>query len=113
MLIFQRYLLKNKIMFRFLFYIILCALLFLQSCTEIPEGIGTNIPPETYLSLFPDSIISPQKTKIRITWWGDDPDGLIKEFRFSFDSTNWTTTTKNDSTFQLVISGQDSTFRFW
>lgn len=92
---------------------VIYGLVFLQSCTEVPEGIPTNLPPETYLSLFPDSIISPQKTKLRISWWGDDPDGLIKEFRFSFDSVNWSSTTKNDSTFQLVISGNDSTFRFW
>jgi hypothetical protein len=65
------------------------------------------------LSLFPDSVISPQKTRIKITWWGDDPDGLIKGYRFSFDSINWTFTTKNDSTFQLAIIGNDSTFRFW
>jgi len=85
----------------------------MQACTEVPEGIVTNQPPETYLSLFPDSIISPQKTRIKITWWGDDPDGLLSGFRFSFDSLNWTTTAKNDSNFQLVIIGNDSTFRFW
>jgi len=85
----------------------------MQSCTEVPQGVITNQPPETYLSLFPDSIISPQKTRIKITWWGDDPDGLVSAFRFSFDSLNWTVTTKNDSNFQLVIVGNDSTFRFW
>jgi len=85
----------------------------MPSCTEVPEGIVTNLSPETYLSLFPDSIISPQKTRIKITWWGDDPDGLLSGFRFSFDSLNWTTTTKNDSNFQLIIVGNDSTFRFW
>jgi hypothetical protein len=63
--------------------------------------------------LFPDSTISPQLTKIKITWWGDDPDGFIAGYLFSFDSTNWTFTTKNDSTFQLAINGSDSTFRFW
>jgi hypothetical protein len=88
-------------------------LVIFKSCSELPEGVAVNQHPETYLSLFPDSVISPQKTKINISWWGDDPDGLIKEFRFSFDSVNWTSTTKNDSTFQLVISGNDSTFRFW
>jgi len=72
-----------------------------------------NQPPNTFLSLFPDSTISPQKTRLKITWWGDDPDGLVQGFRISFDSTNWTFTTKNDSTFQLQINGQDSTFRFW
>jgi hypothetical protein len=85
----------------------------LQSCTELPTGVVENKPPNTFLSLFPDSNISPQKTRVKITWWGDDPDGLVVGFQFSFDSTNWTYTTKNDSTFQLTISGNDSTFHFW
>lgn len=93
--------------------IVLSGMVFLQSCTELPQGTVTNSPPQTYLSLFPDSIISPHVTRIKIAWWGDDPDGLLSGFRFSFDSTNWTTTTLNDSTFQLVIVGNDSTFRFW
>ncbi len=93
--------------------LILILTIFLYSCTEVPTGIVQNQPPNTFLSLFPDSNISPQKTRIKITWWGDDPDGLISGFQFSFDSTNWTYTNKNDSTFQLTISGNDSTFRFW
>lgn len=79
----------------------------------MPTGVKTNLPPNTFLSLFPDSIISPQKTRIKIAWWGDDPDGLVMGFYFSFDSVNWTFTSKNDSTFQLSIHGIDSTFRFW
>jgi hypothetical protein len=93
--------------------LLITGLLIIQSCTELPTGVVENKPPNTFLSLFPDSTISPQKTKIKITWWGDDPDGLVVGFRFSFDSTNWTFTTKNDSTFQLNISGDDSTFHFW
>ena len=93
--------------------ILVLLLLLIQSCSELPVGVSENQPPDTYLSLFPDSTISPQKTRIKITWWGDDPDGLVAGFRFSFDSTNWVFTTKNDSTFQLSISGNDSTFRFW
>ncbi|HMQ80972.1 MAG TPA: hypothetical protein PKD94_15515 [Ignavibacteria bacterium] len=85
----------------------------LYNCTDVPEGLVTNSAPETFLSLFPDSIISPHITRIKITWWGDDPDGLIQGYRFSFDSTNWTYSEGNDSTFQLVIVGNDSTFRFW
>nr|HMT11942.1 hypothetical protein [Ignavibacteria bacterium] len=96
------------------YYILLliCAVT-LYNCTDVPEGLVTNYAPETHLTLFPDSIISPQITRIKITWWGDDPDGLIAGYRFSFDSTNCTYSAGNDSTFQLVIVGNDSTFRFW
>lgn len=86
---------------------------FLIGCTDVPDSVLTNSAPETYLSVFPDSIISPQKTRLKITWWGDDPDGLVKGFEVSFDSLNWTYTPNNDSTFQLVIVGNDSIFRFW
>lgn len=92
-------------------FIILAVVLI--GCTDVPEGVLTNSAPETYLSIFPDSIISPQKTRLKITWWGDDPDGLVKGFEVSFDSLNWSYTPNNDSTFQLVIIGNDSTFRFW
>ena len=93
--------------------ILVLLLLAFQSCSELPTGVVQNQPPNTFLSLFPDSSISPQRTRIKITWWGDDPDGLITGYRFSFDSTNWIFTTRNDSTFQLTISGNDSTFHFW
>ncbi len=92
--------------------LLMCAVT-LYNCTDVPEGLITDYAPETHLTLYPDSIISPQVTRIKITWWGDDPDGLIAGYRFSFDSTNWTYSEGNDSTFQLVIVGNDSTFRFW
>jgi hypothetical protein len=102
----------NIRLIKYYLLLFICAIT-LYNCTDVPEGTLTNMPPDTHLSLFPDSIISPQITRIRITWWGDDPDGLIKGYRFSFDSTNWTYSEGNDSTFQLVIVGNDSTFRFW
>ena len=36
-------------------------------------------------------------SQIKITWWGDDKDGFIKGFEFSFDGSNWVYTTKQDS----------------
>jgi hypothetical protein len=84
-----------------------------SGCTEVPESVISNLEPETHLSLTPDSIISPQKTRIKISWWGDDPDGLVKGYRISFDSLNWSFTSNNDSTFLFVIIGNDSTFRIW
>ena len=91
--------------------VILAAVIY--SCSDPITGKVENLPPNTYLSLFPDSIIAPGSTLKKIQWWGDDPDGFIKEYRFSFDSVNWSSTTKNDSTFVLHINGSDSTFRFY
>ncbi len=106
--------LMNKI-FYLLFPLILVALIY--SCSDpISEDTG-NIPPNTHLSLFPDSIIAPGSTLRKISWWGDDPDGFVVGFKFSFDSTlpvsQWSYTTKNDSTFALQMYGNDTTFRFY
>jgi len=92
---------------------IFMSIVFVYSCTEPITGSVGNLPPQTYLSLFPDSIIAPGSTLKRIHWWGDDPDGFVAGYRISFDSINWGYTTQNDSTFLLSISGNDSTFRFY
>ncbi len=83
------------------------------SCKDPITGQIENQPPNTNLSIFPDSIIAPGSTLKTIRWWGDDPDGFVAGFRISFDSVNWGYTTKNDSTFVLNITGTDSTFRFF
>lgn len=95
------------------YIVIIVSLIFVYSCTEPIIGSVENQPPQTYLSLFPDSIIAPGSTLKKISWWGDDPDGFVVGYRISFDSVNWGYTTKNDSTFLLSISGNDSTFRFY
>jgi hypothetical protein len=83
------------------------------SCDDPISGKIENKPPQTYLSIFPDSTIAPGSTLKTIRWWGDDPDGFVSGFRISFDSVNWGYTTDNDSTFALSINGSDSTFRFF
>jgi len=101
-------------MSRYLIYTILLLLIAVTySCKDPISGQIENQPPNTYLSLFPDSTIAPGTTLKTIRWWGDDPDGFVAGFRISFDSLNWGFTTKNDSTFILHISGNDSTFRFF
>ncbi len=83
------------------------------SCDDPSSVKVDNLPPQTYLSLQPDSIIAPGSTIKTIRWWGDDPDGFIAGYKVSFDSVNWGYTTNNDSTFILSINGSDSTFRFF
>ncbi|MGB9696629.1 MAG: hypothetical protein ACP5P3_05170 [Ignavibacteria bacterium] len=96
---------------------VLLVTLFFFSCSDPITGVKENQPPQTYLTLFPDSIIAPGSTLKKISWWGDDPDGFVVGFYFSFDSTqpisNWTYTTNNDSTFFLPMNGTDTTFRFY
>jgi hypothetical protein len=82
-------------------------------CTEekISNPAG-NIPPDTGLFLYPDSTISAQPSQLTIHWWGDDPDGLIAGFFFSWDGINWSFTTLNDSTFSLSIGANDTSYTF-
>jgi hypothetical protein len=72
-----------------------------------------NQPPQTHITLYPDSIIAPGSTLRHISWWGDDADGFIVGYRISFDSVNWSFTTVQDSAFVLSIQGKDSTFNFF
>lgn len=83
------------------------------SCSDPVNTPVPNSPPETHLTLYPDSIIAPGSTTKRITWWGDSPQGFVVGYRISFDGINWGFTTKQDSTFFLSITGTDSTFRFY
>lgn len=83
------------------------------SCSDPVNTTVENLPPETHLTLFPDSIIAPGSTSKKISWWGDSPQGFIAGYRISFDGINWGFTTKQDSTFLLSIAGTDSTFKFY
>jgi hypothetical protein len=92
-------------------------ILIVDSCNEPVINPKQDQPPQTFLTLFPDSIIAPGSTLKTIHWWGDDPDGFVVGFYFSFDSTipvnQWTYTTKNDSTFLLTMNSTDTVFRFY
>ncbi len=83
------------------------------SCYDNPTNNPVaNKPPQTGLSLMPDSGISPQPTKLKVSWWGDDPDGNVVGFYFTWDGINWAFTTSNDSLFSLQIGAADTTYLF-
>lgn len=94
-----------------IFFIFISVLL--NSCKEEIVGVkNKNLPPETSVSLYPDSVIIPQQTRLLVSWWGDDPDGLIAGFYFRWDDDDWQFTAGNDSLFSLKIGATDTTFRF-
>ena len=56
--------------------------IFIYSCSEeISNNKIDNVPPETSLFLFTDSLISQQQSRLTVNWWGDDPDGLVNKLR--------------------------------
>lgn len=100
-----------------LLILIIIGSVYIFSCSDPITGDAGKYPPNTYLSLFPDSVIAPGSTLRKISWWGDSPQGFIVGYYFSFDSTKpvsqWSYTTKSDSTFLLQMNGNDTTFRFY
>lgn len=95
-------------------YIIFLLISFvLVSCyEEITDSPVGNSPPNTGLFLYPDSTISSQPSRLRISWWGDDPDGVIVGFYFTWDGINWSFTASNDSLFALQIGETDINYTF-
>ncbi len=95
------------------YLIILLVFIIFYSCTEsIPDNPLGNKPPETGLFLFPDSSISQQPSRLAVHWWGDDPDGLIIGFYYSWDGINWTFTKENSILFELKIGATNKNFKF-
>ncbi len=85
------------------------------SCNEslVDNPVG-NKSPDTYISLFPDSSIAQQRSRLKVSWWGDDPDGLIVGYYFKWEGidSSWTFTTRTDSLFSLPIGTSDTTYNF-
>lgn len=81
-----------------------------------------NRPPQTFLSLYPDSgipdtTLASTPSQQHLYWWGDDPDGSVAGFIFSWDQDDpdpqtWAFTTRYDSVFALAISGTDTVYTF-
>ena len=89
------------------------AVALISSCTEdvVSEKVK-NQAPETGITLKPDSVISPQPTRLRVNWWGDDPDGIVLGFYIKWNDDDWEFTISNDSLFALKIGATDTTFVF-
>ncbi len=92
---------------------ILSFVFFISSCVkDVVDNPAGNQPPHTGLFLYPDSSISSQPSKISIHWWGDDPDGFVIGYYFSWDGKNWAFTSSNDSLFALQIGAKDTNYIF-
>jgi hypothetical protein len=83
------------------------------ACSDAPSGTAHgNLAPETHLALLPDSALRTTTSRQHIHWWGDDPDGFVAGYFFSFDGVSWAFTTKTDSIFSLTLRGTDTTYHF-
>lgn len=71
--------------------------------TDLTGELEPNEAPETHTVV--DTIKrggdNRLNSEVHIRWWGDDPDGFVTGFEFSFDGSNWTHSASNDSVFLL------------
>ena len=102
--------------------LIVVALFVFAACKKQFSGTPKeNLAPETHTAVDTIIRVGPDRleSQVELRWWGDDPDGVVTGYEFTFDSvvtpaTVWRFTSRNDSTFLLPIPpGFDSVdFRF-
>lgn len=97
--------------------LVLSIFIILFACSEnITDKPLSNKSPDTFLFLYPEdeNQLSQQKSRLKVHWWGDDPDGVVIGYYYNWKGLNdvWTFTTKNDSLFSLPIGTADTTFVF-
>lgn len=96
---------------KFTFLLLLIALTAFYACKDKITGPPLpNKAPTT--KIFLDTVVSKQQSRIELFWSGDDPDGQVIGFYFSWDGVHWTFTTHNDSLFSLKIGAVDTIFAF-
>lgn len=91
---------------------LILTLLFSSCFKEMVDNPIGNQAPHTGLFLYPDSSVSKQPSKIDLHWWGDDPDGFVIGYYFSWDGKHWSFTQSNDSLFALQIGATDTNYTF-
>jgi len=100
---------------RILLIIVAALSLLISSCKDDPVSnpVG-NQAPNSGLFLYPDSSIIKQPSRLRVHWWGDDPDGIIFGFYIKWEGIDslWIFTTSNDSIFSLPIGSSDTLYTF-
>lgn len=90
--------------------------IFISCKTDLQGSLKDNLAPDTHTII--DTIIrvgaDRMNAQVELKWWGDDADGFVKGYEFTFDSvinssTVWTYTKNQDSTFILSIPpGKDT-----
>lgn len=83
--------------------------MFLSSCRKGEQN--ANHAPDTKMSISSINLVGENRlnSKVRLTWFGTDLDGLIEGFEISLDQQTWSYTTVQDSTFIFSLgTGQDT-----
>ncbi len=91
------------------YFLIFVSILLLFSCKK--GELLDNQAPQTLLFLTAINLTGTDRLNSVVTmhWTGEDGDGYVKSYEFSFDAQNWVKTTVQDSTFRFSISGGSDT----
>ncbi|MFN4990135.1 MAG: hypothetical protein ACK5F4_08835 [Ignavibacteria bacterium] len=92
------------------YILIMLGVLLISSCNETLIHPSDNQPPNT--TLFLDSIRNQQNSRVYVSWSGEDTDGMVIGYIFTWDKKNWYFTRNNDSTFALQVESSDTNFHF-
>jgi len=119
--------LKNNKFTYYLFAVISLAIIFF-ACENKLFGEKNNVPPDTFLAIVPPSsadTLSEHSSQLALWWHGNDPDGIVEGYIYSFYNTeiSWDDTsfdeaglrgftTAQTDTFPIPLGGKDSTFTF-
>lgn len=98
---------------KYLYYI--AAIAALAACKKDFDGAEkANIAPETFVVA--DTIVRVGNdrfaSQVEIQWWGTDGDGYVDGFEYRINDSAWKFTRRQDSTFLLIIPGNQDTFDF-
>lgn len=103
------------------FFVFFLILIPLSGCTkEYASNPLDNAPPKTFIWLFPDSTIAQGVSRQQLRWWGEDPDGYVIGYLFTFaskltqipspDTLTYVYTTRTDSTLLFPLTTSTETF---
>ena len=93
----------------------------MPSCTKhYPNKPIENVAPKTFLWLFPDSTLAQTVSRQQLRWWGEDSDGYVVGYLFSFaqrltvlpnpDTLTYVFTTRTDTTVLFPLTTSTETF---
>ena len=91
------------------------------------DNPNMNQAPRTFVTIFSSSELNPIRSRVTLNWWGDDPDGVVVGFIYTFDNNaadvqtwnaeqptaGWTFTEETQETFILTLTGSDTVYSLW